>query len=152
MAGDVRGFRGVNAGLSGSALDIKRSEEDFMSQRKVDLYKEEKKNRKQIMKKEKFRTRIAVVVTVVVFAALIGWFSWAVYNNQKENAEAEAGNQTTTLDLTMMESYQTQLANYEDTLKKENESGTGADSSESVASSSDSAASGSDTVVSSSSN
>ena len=51
-----------------------------MSQAKVDRYKEEKKNRKKIMAKEK-RIRIAgYTAGCLVIAAIIGWASYSGYN------------------------------------------------------------------------
>lgn len=51
-----------------------------MSQAKVDRYKEEKKNRKKIMAKEK-RIRIAgYTAGCLVIAAIIGWAGYYGYN------------------------------------------------------------------------
>ena len=50
-----------------------------MSQEKVDRYKKEKANREKIMRRERWITRLEVTAFVVVLAALIGWFSVAVY-------------------------------------------------------------------------
>ncbi len=110
-----------------------------MSQEKVDYYKEQKKNRKSIMRKEKIQTRLIATVTVVVLAALIGWFSWAVYGNAKATAEANAEATTTTLDVTAMEAYQTTLSDYASNLEAEEEAAdadTEAEDTETVVSSS----------------
>ena len=54
-----------------------------MSQAKVDRYKEEKKNRKKIMAKEK-RMRIAgYVAGCLVAAGIIGWAGYSVYEANK---------------------------------------------------------------------
>ena len=51
-----------------------------MSQAKVDRYKEEKKNRKKIMAKEK-RMRIAgYVAGCLVAAGIIGWAGYSGYS------------------------------------------------------------------------
>lgn len=51
-----------------------------MSQAKVDRYKEEKKNRKKIMAKEK-RIRIAgYTAGCLVIATIIGWAGYSGYN------------------------------------------------------------------------
>ena len=51
-----------------------------MSQAKVDRYKEEKKNRKKIMAKEK-RMRIAgYVAGCLVAAGIVGWAGYSGYN------------------------------------------------------------------------
>jgi hypothetical protein len=53
-----------------------------MSQAKVDRYKEEKKNRKKIMAKEK-RMRIAgYVAGCLVAAGIIGWAGYSVLMRQ----------------------------------------------------------------------
>ncbi|MGN0361314.1 MAG: hypothetical protein ACI4ET_00575 [Bilifractor sp.] len=83
-----------------------------MSQKKVDLYKEEKKNRKKIMKREKIRSILTIVVAVAVFGALIGWFSWAVYNNVKANQDTTANATTTELDLSDIDAYNSSLSEY----------------------------------------
>ena len=44
-----------------------------MSQEKVDRYKEQKKNRKKIMKQEKCKRYLGYTATVVVIALIIGW-------------------------------------------------------------------------------
>ncbi len=50
-----------------------------MSQEKVNRYKKEKANRKQIMKKEKIKSIAARTAGVVVCAALIGWAGYSGY-------------------------------------------------------------------------
>ena len=59
-----------------------------MSQKKVDQYKEQKANRKALMKKEKMMLRLEVGAIVVVLVALIGWFGYSVYDNAQATAEA----------------------------------------------------------------
>ena len=59
-----------------------------MSQAKVDRYKEEKRNREKIMKKQKrewFLTKTALGVIGVV---LIGWFGVSVYQNVTAKPES----------------------------------------------------------------
>lgn len=122
-----------------------------MSQEKVDLYKEEKKNRKKIMRREKIRTRLTVVAVVAVFGILIGWFSWAVYNNVKNNQATTAKATTTELDLSAIESYTTALNSYV-TEQKTGSDSTSADASSATASdSSEAASASSDASVSSAS-
>ena len=122
-----------------------------MSQEKVDLYKEEKKNRKKLMRREKIRTRLTVVAVVAVFGILIGWFSWAVYNNVKNNQATTAKATTTELDLSAIESYTTALNSYV-TEQKTGSDSTSADASSATASdSSEAASASSDASVSSAS-
>ncbi len=122
-----------------------------MSQEKVDLYKEEKKNRKKLMRREKIRTRLTVVAVVAIFGILIGWFSWAVYNNVKNNQATTAKATTTELDLSAIESYTTALNSYV-TEQKTGSDSTSADASSATASdSSEAASASSDASVSSAS-
>lgn len=116
-----------------------------MSQEKVDEYKKEKQNRSKIMKKEKFERRLGLTITLVLLAALIGWFCWAVYGNAKATAEANADPVTTELDLSMVESYQTQLSNYADSSSGDTASESGA-SDESVTAADSSADSASEST------
>ena len=53
-----------------------------MSQQKVDYYKEQKRNRQQIMKKEKMTRRLEIAVGVIVLAALVVWFGFMVAQNR----------------------------------------------------------------------
>lgn len=63
-----------------------------MSQAKVDHYKEQKKNRKQIMKREK-RMRIlgrcAAGVVCVAIAAWIGWSAYRIYDSNRPASRTE---------------------------------------------------------------
>ena len=54
-----------------------------MSQAKVDRYKEEKKNRKKNMAKEKRLHLLAVVCGWVVVIALAGWAGYRIYESKK---------------------------------------------------------------------
>ena len=47
-----------------------------MSQAKVDRYKEEKANRKKIMRKEKIANRLRKCAVAVVAAALVVWIGY----------------------------------------------------------------------------
>lgn len=64
------------------------------------------------MKREKIRTVLTIVAAVAVFGALIGWFSWAVYNNVKNNQDTTATATTTELDLSDIEAYNSSLSDY----------------------------------------
>ena len=59
-----------------------------MSQKKVDYYKEQKANRKSIMKREKLLFRLEITAIVVVLVGLIAWFSVSVYQNASATADA----------------------------------------------------------------
>lgn len=64
-----------------------------MSQEKVDRYKEQKANRKEIMKKEKRMRVLRNTVASLVFAAVVGWVGYSGYqafaDRPMENAEVD---------------------------------------------------------------
>ena len=76
-----------------------------MSQEKVDRYKKEKANREKIMRRERWITRLEVTAFVVVLAALIGWFSMAVYQNSAAEKKANRTTETTTMNVTDIQNY-----------------------------------------------
>lgn len=76
-----------------------------MSQEKVDRYKKEKANREKIMRRERWITRLEVTAFVVVLAALIGWFSMAVYQNSIAEKKANRTTETTTMNVTDIQNY-----------------------------------------------
>ena len=76
-----------------------------MSQEKVDRYKKEKANREKIMRRERCITRLEVTAFVVVLAALIGWFSMAVYQNSVAEKKANRTTETTTMNVTDIQNY-----------------------------------------------
>lgn len=51
-----------------------------MSQEKVDRYKEQKANRKKIMKKEKAMHALRKCVVCVIGIGLVGWLGFSAYN------------------------------------------------------------------------
>lgn len=51
-----------------------------MSQEKVNRYKEEKANRKEIIAKEKKKKRISMICAGVIALALVGWLGYSVYD------------------------------------------------------------------------
>lgn len=60
-----------------------------MSQAKVDRYKEEKANRKQIMAKQKRNRIIGTVCAWVVAAAIVGWAGYSIYHVYEKNKPLE---------------------------------------------------------------
>lgn len=56
-----------------------------MSQEKVAKYKEQKANRKEIMKKEKQQKQMRIVVTSLIGAAVIGWIGYSAVNTIIDN-------------------------------------------------------------------
>ena len=60
-----------------------------MSQEKVDKYKQEKANRKQIMQKEKRLKVVRKCLYSVIGIALIGWLGYSAYDNYQANQPRE---------------------------------------------------------------
>ena len=56
-----------------------------MSQEKVDKYKKEKANRKQIMRKERMMGIVRKAVLSVVAIALVGWIAYSAYDIYDSN-------------------------------------------------------------------
>jgi len=60
-----------------------------MSQKKVDAYKEYKKNRKEIIKKEQRMKKLEYGAIVVVLVAFVGWFGVSTYQKATAAPETE---------------------------------------------------------------
>ena len=60
-----------------------------MSQEKVDRYKQEKANRKQIMAREKRMHRISVLCGWVLALAIVGWAGYSAYNVYENSKPVE---------------------------------------------------------------
>lgn len=58
-----------------------------MSQEKVDRYKQEKANRKQIMRKQKVMNFARKGVLALVALALIGWLGYSAYDMYESGRE-----------------------------------------------------------------
>lgn len=58
-----------------------------MSQQKVDQYKKEKANRKQIMKKQRIMGVARTCAVVVVALALVGWLGFSAYDSYMSDQE-----------------------------------------------------------------
>lgn len=56
-----------------------------MSQAKVDKYKEEKANRKKIMRKEKVESILLKCGVTAVALVLVGWLGYSAYNMYEAN-------------------------------------------------------------------
>ena len=80
-----------------------------MSQEKVDRYKKDKANRQKIMKKEKIIRRLEIGIAAVVLIGLISWFGVAVYQNSVAVAEDNAPTVSTSLDVTAIDDYLTEI-------------------------------------------
>ena len=72
----------------------------FMSQKKVDAYKDYKKNRKEILKKEKRKQKLEIGIAALICAAFVAWFGFSVY--QKATAKpAETNTKAAVVEVNM---------------------------------------------------
>ena len=76
-----------------------------MSQAKVDRYKEEKKNRKEIMAKEKRQNTLCALAGGIVALALVAWIGISGYNMYQANQPLE----TIYVDMTEIDNYMSGL-------------------------------------------
>lgn len=76
-----------------------------MSQEKVNKYKEQKANRKKIIKKEKAKHFFRKCMVGIVGVALIGWLGYSAYGIYDSNRPK----QTAEVDYTAITDYQTSL-------------------------------------------
>ena len=60
-----------------------------MSQEKVNRYKEEKANRKEILRRERRNSLIRKIVFAVVSVALVVWIGFSAYYTHMENRDRE---------------------------------------------------------------
>ena len=114
-----------------------------MSQAKVDKYKDQKKNRDKIMKREKRERILAEVIVSVVVVALIGWAGYSFYQNHKPTVV-----NTYTVDGTALTDYMSELnAETETETTAETEESTDAAESESETASEETTETASETVA-----
>lgn len=76
-----------------------------MSQEKVNRYKEQKANRKKIMKKEKIMNVVRSTLLSLVALALVGWLGYSAYTNYQAGIPRE----TTEIDYTAVTDYMNEL-------------------------------------------
>ena len=67
-----------------------------MSQKKVEAYKEYKKNKDKILRKEKRMRQLEFGILGLVGIAFVGWFGYSVYDSAQRAAEEKAADVTTT--------------------------------------------------------
>ncbi len=60
-----------------------------MSQKKVDAYKEYKKNRKEIIKKEQRMRKLEYGAIIAVLVAFAGWFGFSTYQKATAAPQTE---------------------------------------------------------------
>ena len=80
-----------------------------MSQAKVDRYKEEKKNRKEIMAKEKRKRMIGKIAGCAIVLALVGWIGYSAVDLYMDSRPIE----TIYTDLTAINDFMTDLSSAE---------------------------------------
>ena len=76
-----------------------------MSQKKVDQYKEEKANRKQIIKKEKRIQRLEEIALSLIGILLVVWIGFSVYNTATTKKDVEETVVTTDLNVTALDDF-----------------------------------------------
>lgn len=62
-----------------------------MSQKKVEQYKEFKKNREKVYAREKRNQKIRLIIAAVLAVLVIGWFGYSIYNSATRPAVSEDG-------------------------------------------------------------
>ncbi len=67
-----------------------------MSVKKVEQYKEYKKNKAKILKREKIMRRIELSAIIVVCAAFIGWFGFSIYRTATKSSTDSTSKVTAT--------------------------------------------------------
>ena len=85
-----------------------------MSQEKVDLKKEQKKNRKKLNRKAKVQRVVGTLCAILVFAAAIAWVGFSAYDKYQKNQEAlEAAAEVeyTPIDVSALSDYVSGLSN-----------------------------------------
>ena len=80
-----------------------------MSQAKVDRYKEEKRNRAKIVKKEKRQWMATKLGMYLVGLVLVAWVGVSVYNGVTTKDASEIEKPTYTVDTTALDDFMTDL-------------------------------------------
>ena len=80
-----------------------------MSQSKVDRYKEEKRNRAKIIKKEKRQWMATKLGMYLVGLVLVAWVGVSVYNGVTTKDASEIEKPTYTVDTTALDDFMTDL-------------------------------------------
>lgn len=85
----------------------------IMSQAKVDRYKEEKKNRKQTIKKEKRNRVLGRTLGVIIAAAIVCWIGFSGYSYYQEKKPMTK----TELSMTALNEYMSNLSGADNATK-----------------------------------
>lgn len=75
-----------------------REEIEIMSQEKVDRYKEQKANRKQIMAREKHEKFLVKLCAGLVALALVCWLGYSIYDSANKPDTSDVAITTTAID------------------------------------------------------
>ena len=75
-----------------------REEIEIMSQEKVDRYKEQKANRKQIMAREKREKFLVKFCAGLVALALVCWLGYSIYDSANKPDTSDVAITTTAID------------------------------------------------------
>lgn len=81
-----------------------------MSQAKVDRYKEEKKNRQKLIKKEKREWMATKAGLSLVGLVLVAWVGVSVYNGVTKTDDSQATRPSYTVNTSALEDYLTGLS------------------------------------------
>lgn len=76
-----------------------------MSQAKVDAKKELKKNRQQLVKKEKIRRAVSITITSLICAAVVFWIGFSAYKRIDAYIDANTPMEYNDVDITAIEDY-----------------------------------------------
>lgn len=79
-----------------------------MSQEKVDRYKEEKKNRQKIMKKQKIQSVAFKAAGLLVALVFVGWIGFSIYQGVTANSAAKSN--TYSVDTAAVDEYLNQMS------------------------------------------
>ena len=81
-----------------------------MSQKKVDYYKEQKANRKEIIKKEKRSQLLERIIGTVIAVAAVCWVGFSIYSKVTTVPETEEGQvQETVINTNALSDYMNSL-------------------------------------------
>ncbi len=76
-----------------------------MSQAKVDRYKEEKRNRAKLIKKEKREWMFTKIGLAAIAVIIIGWVGMSIYTSVRQSDENTEVLETYTLDTSALDEY-----------------------------------------------
>ena len=90
-----------------------------MSQKKVDAYKQQKANRKEILKKEKRMLMIEKMIGIVICFAAACWVGYSVYDKVTDTSGKEIVKVDTVIDTSALNDYTSSLDTEDDSLEVE---------------------------------